>query len=60
MDELHSGIMEVIQRSPGDPFETFNEIDSLTYEIAGQQPPEGSELRFQEILQPRLTEDWFC
>ena len=60
MDELQSEVMEIVQRSPGDPFETFNQVESLAYKVAGQQPPRISHSRHQEILQPRLTEDWFC
>lgn len=60
MDELQSEITEFVQRSPGDPGETFNRVECLAYEVAGQQPPRISEPNIQEILQPRLTEDWFC
>ena len=59
MDELQSEILEIVQRSPSDPFETFNQVENLSYEIAGQQPPRISDPRIQEILQPRFTEDWF-
>lgn len=60
MDELQLEIMEIIQQSPGDPIETFNRVESLAYEVAGQQPPGIPTPYIDEISQPRLTEDWFC
>lgn len=61
MDELHLLVKGIVESACGcEPIETFRQVESAAYRLAGATLPVWAGKEMIPAAGPRLTEDWFC